>query len=360
MSFSFSSEQKQSIIWLGVGLALVLLLFLLAPVLMPFIVSAILAYILNPAVDRLSQIRVRRFSISRSMASSAVILLLILTSLAMVLILVPVLKKELPLLQSQLPRFLDRLDQFSAPLLAKYHIPVRLDGAGLKALLTDQLSTSGEEIGKAILSSLKVGGTAVIGIIGNLLLIPVVLFYLLLDWHHLIDRIRHFIPRRWIASITKAVTEVDDLMAQYLRGQILVMVILAVFYAVALALVGFDLALPVGIMTGLLVFIPYIGYGLGLALAMIGAILQYDSLNGILAVAAVYTVGQLLESFVLTPRLVGERIGLHPLTVIFALMAFGELFGFTGILMALPVSAVMSVGVSYLRRYYLNSSFYRQ
>jgi predicted PurR-regulated permease PerM len=136
------------------------------------------------------------------------------------------------------------------------------------------------------------------------------------------------------------------------------MLTLAVYYSVALMIAGFDVALPVGIITGLLVFIPYLGFGLGLTLALIAAMLQFDGLQGLAAVAIVYGAGQILESFLLTPRLVGERIGLHPLAVIFALLAFGQLFGFVGVLLALPASAIVSVGLKHMRAHYLNSSFY--
>ena len=166
------------------------------------------------------------------------------------------------------------------------------------------------------------------------------------------------IPRRWVGKVTIMVSEVDDLLAQYLRGQLLVMLILAIYYSASLAIARFDIALPVGILTGLLVFIPYVGFGLGLTLALIAAILQFPGAQGLISVAIIYGIGQVMESFFLTPQLVGERIGLHPLVVIFALLAFGQLFGFVGILLALPISAILSVIVRHLRRHYLSSSFY--
>jgi predicted PurR-regulated permease PerM len=152
--------------------------------------------------------------------------------------------------------------------------------------------------------------------------------------------------------------EVDVLLAQYLRGQLLVMLVLALYYSIALSAAGLDVALPVGIITGLLVFIPYIGFGVGLALALVAAVLQFPGWYGLAVVGAVYGVGQVLEGFFLTPRLVGERIGLNALTVIFALLAFGQLFGFVGVLLALPASAVLMVAFRHLRHSYLRSSFY--
>ena len=221
-------------------------------------------------------------------------------------------------------------------------------------------STSGDEIWAAILSSAKVGSTAVLGWIATLFLIPIVLFYLMLDWHALLVRLRNTVPRRWVNRTVIMANEADSLLAQYLRGQLLVMLVLAVYYSAALAIAGFDVALPVGILTGLLVFIPYLGFGLGLILALIAAVLQFDGFHGLLAVALIYGVGQVVESFYLTPYLVGERIGLHPLAVIFALLAFGQLFGFVGVLLALPASAILSVALRHLRFNYLKSSFYNQ
>ncbi len=357
---NLTSEQKQSLVWLSVAFALVLLLSLLGPVLMPFLVAAILAYVLSPWVDKLSRWKIGRWTCSRSVSATLVVSAIILVVLLLTLILVPVLQKELPLLRDQIPRLITKIDVFLTPKLAEFGFQGRLDSAGLKALLTEHLADSGEVIGKAVFASLKVGSSAVLGMLGNLLLIPIVLFYLLVDWHGLVQRLSNLIPRRWVQQTVGFVREVDDILAQYLRGQILVMLALSVFYSLALALARFDLALPVGILTGLLVFIPYLGYGLGLALAIIGALLQFDSWHGLAAVAVIYGFGQMLESFYLTPRLVGERIGLHPLTVIFALMAFGQLFGFVGILVALPASAVLAVAVKHIRHAYANSAFYNQ
>ncbi len=359
MSFSFTAEQKQSAAWLLLALALIVLILLLGPILMPFIVAAILAYVLNPWLDRLCAWRWKRIFLPRAVAATLLIVLLITVLLAILLIMVPILEKQIPQLQNQIPLFFDKLNEVLSPMLQDLGLSIKLDSHAIRVMLTEQLTTSGEMIGKAALSSIRVGGTVVFGMLANLMLIPVVLFYLLMDWHSLLSRLENFVPRRWLRATLASISEVDSILAQYLRGQIMVMLALAVYYSAALSLVHFDLALPVGIITGLLVFIPYLGYALGLVLALIGAVLQFGDLHGLAAIAIVYGIGQVLESFVLTPRLVGERIGLHPLTVIFALMAFGQLFGFIGVLVALPASAIVAVGVKHLRLSYLNSSFYR-
>src|SRR5450830_162781 len=358
MPFSFTDEQKQSLLWLILGLFLVGLIILLGPMLSPFVTAAILAYALNPGVDWLARRRLGRFFLPRVLAVLIVVLLLVLMVMALILVVVPVLIKEIPLLQQQIPNFLDTLNATLAPRLSEYGIHVRLDVTGIKKILAQHLATSGDEIWASVLSSVKVGGTALLTWLANLLFIPMVLFYLLQDWHSFIKRLRGMIPRRWVSKLSVMTAEVDDLLAQYLRGQLLVMLILAVYYSTALIIARFDVALPVGILTGLLVFIPYVGFGLGLVLALIAAVLQFSGWDGLVAVAIIYGLGQVLESFILTPQLVGERIGLHPLVVIFALLAFGQLFGFVGVLLALPTSAIISVMVRHLRQHYLSSSFY--
>lgn len=358
MSFSFSLEQKQTAFWLALWALLLGLLFLLGPILTPFIAAAILAYALNPGVDHLSNLHLGKFRLPRTLAVAIVMLLLLTAILALVLIVVPVLRKEVPLLQDQIPIFLTKLNDLAGPRLRDLGIKIQLDGNGIKKLLSQQIVSSGDEIWSAVLASAKVGGTAILGWVGILVLIPVVLFYLLLDWHAILGRILHAVPRRWAGKTVSMANEVDTLLAQYLRGQLLVMLILAVYYSLGLMLAGFDVALPVGIITGLLVFIPYLGFGFGLALALIAAVLQFSGLHGLISVAIIYGSGQIIEGFFLTPRLVGERIGLNPLAVIFSLLAFGQLFGFVGVLLALPASAVLMVAFKHLRVHYLASSFY--
>lgn len=360
MPFSLTSEQKQTWLWVAIGIALIALLALLGPVLAPFLAAAIIGYALNPGVDWLSSKRIGKFRIPRWFSVVVVLLLLLTALLTIVLIVIPVLQKELPLLQERIPNFLARLNAWLAPKLQEFDIAVDLDIDGIKRLLTDKLAASGSEIWSTVLASVRVGGTAVIGWLATLFLVPIVLFYLLLDWHALLQRIGEMVPRRWYARTASMAGEMDGMLAQYLRGQLLVMVILAIFYSTALAIAGFDVALPVGIITGLLAFIPYLGFGLGLTLALITAMLQFSGFHGLIAVAIIYGLGQVLESFYLTPYLVGERIGLHPLVVIFALLAFGQLFGFVGVLLALPASAAISVAVKHLRAHYLNSNFYNQ
>jgi len=195
-------------------------------------------------------------------------------------------------------------------------------------------------------------------VLGMVFLVPVVMFYLLLDWPQLGTRVGELTPPRWRAGALAPLREIDALLGQYLRGQVLVMLALAVFYSLGLLLAGFTLWLPIGVLTGLLVAVPYLGFALGLIFALVTGMLQLGPVAGLASVAVIYGAGQVLESLVLTPRLVGERIGLHPLAVILALLAFGTLFGFVGVLLALPLSAVLAVGLRRLRAAYLASEFY--
>ena len=348
-----TTTQRQTVTWVLLCAALALVVWLLAPVLTPFVVAAVLAYVLHPLVERLAARRVPRV-----LAVSLVEAAAIIAVLAVLLLIVPILSKQLPLLREQIPLFAERLNSGLAPWLARFGIEVSLDTATIKAFVFKYLDANLEEWIATALSSARIGGSILLAVVGNLLLVPMVLFYLLMDWPNLMRRIGLLVPPRMAASVAGFFTECDAMLGQYLRGQLLVMLTLAIFYSAGLALFGFDLAVPVGVFTGLAVFVPYVGFGLGLALALISGVLQFTGWHGLVGVAVVYGAGQVLESFVLTPRLVGERIGMNPLTVIFALLAFGHLFGFVGVLIALPVSAVLVVAVRRLRKLYLASDLY--
>jgi predicted PurR-regulated permease PerM len=278
--------------------------------------------------------------------------------LALLLLLVPILSRELPLLREQIPLLADKINRSVVPWLAQYGIHVSLDIASIKSFVVKYLDANLEDWLAAALSSARIGGSFVLAIVGNAVLVPVVLFYLLMDWPALVERAQRFLPPRARSAVLGFVDECDAVLGQYLRGQSLVMIALAIYYSAALALFGFDLALPVGVFTGLAVFIPYLGFGLGLLLALLSGLLQFASVYAVVAVAVVYGLGQIIESLVLTPRLVGERIGMSPLAVIFALLAFGHLFGFVGVLLALPLSAVLVVALRRALDAYLNSRLF--
>lgn len=353
----FTSTQKRTATWCLIAALVVLALWFLGPVLTPFVVAAVLAYVLTPVVDKLDGLGKGR--LPRVLAVLLVEALFILALLSMMLLVVPIFAKELPLLREQLPLLAARLNDSLGPWLAQFGITLSLDVESIKTFVLKYLNANFEEAFGSVISSLKLGGSVALTIVGNVMLIPVALFFLLNDWDRFVARAVELVPPNMRASFDSFTEEADSVLGQYLRGQLLVMGVLAIYFSVALALFGFDLAVPVGVFTGLAFFIPYLGFGLGLILAFLAGILQFGSLYAVLVVAGVYGAGQLVESFYLTPRLVGERIGLHPLAVIFALLAFGQLFGFLGVLIALPASAVLLVGIRRVRDSYLASKLYQ-
>ena len=342
------------LLWGGVAFALLWGLFLLGPVLTPFVAGAILAYILEPGVEWL-----RRHRCPRGVGAALVIALVMLLAILLALILVPLFTKQVNELSLKVPVILTRLNEQFAPRLKEWFgVTIQLDAQSIRQFLAEHWQ-SAEGVLPRLLASLKLGGLALAGLLGNLLLIPLVLFYLLVEWSGLIGRIDHAVPRRFTERVRGFAREIDAVLAEFLRGQISVMGLLAVYYAVALWLGGVDFALPIGIITGLLVFVPYLGFATGLLLALMVAVLQFDGLHGVIVVALVFGLGQAIEGFFLTPKLVGKRIGLHPLAVIFALLAFGQVFGFVGVLLALPASAVLLVALRRVWTLYFTSGFYQ-
>ena len=237
-------------------------------------------------------------------------------------------------------------------------INVSLDGSNLRAIMLKYLDANWDESVAAALVSARIGGSILITVVGYVILVPVVLFYLLIDWPFYVQRAIALVPPRLRASVAAFTNDCDTVLGQYLRGQLLVMLLMAAFYSVGLALFGFELAVPVGVFTGLAIFVPYVGFGIGLMLALLAGALQFTGWYGPLAVFVVYGIGQIVEGMFLTPKMVGQRIGMSALTVIFALFAFGHLFGFVGVLIALPVSALIAVAAARLRASYTQSSLY--
>ena len=341
--------------WFVPAAALVVLLYFLSPILAPFLFAAILAYISNPLVSWLERHRVPR-------TLGAVLVMLLLGGLfvLLLLILLPLFIKEVRLLSERLPGFLAQLNDNLAPWIkARFGAELQFDLAGLKKLFNENLQGA-DGLGMKLLASLRIGGLAVLGFVVNLLLVPVVLFYLLRDWNALLAQINELLPRRWHPQLTGVAREIDAVLAEFLRGQIAVMVLMSVLYVSGLWLAGLEFALPIGIITGMLVFVPYVGMLTGLALATVVALMQFPSIGGVIPVWIVFGIGQTLEGTLVTPLLVGKRIGLHPVAVIFALLAFGQIFGFFGVLLALPASAALLVGLRHLGDQYLSSSLYKK
>jgi len=349
-------SSKRLTLWLGVALLVVVLLWVLGPVLVPFAVAAVLAYALHPLVLKLQKLTP---FVPRVLCVVLVEVIALLAVLGIFLLLVPILTREIPLLQQQLPALLDRLAVNVNPWLDRFGWHLTLDVGSLKAQLIQYLSSNREDWMDTLVASLKLGGSFALTALGNLILIPVVLFYLLYEWDRWVLQIVQWVPLKWRPAYDSFMSECDAVLGQYFRGQLLVMLALSVFYAAGLLAFGLDLAIPIGVFTGLAVCVPYLGFGLGLMLALLAGILQFASMKAVVMVALVFGVGQLLEGFWLTPKWVGERIGLHPLAVIFALLALGQMFGFVGVLVALPASAVILVALRRARDQYFDSQLYR-
>ncbi|SEF38667.1 AI-2E family transporter [Nitrosomonas ureae] len=328
------------------------LIYLLSPILTPFLLAAVIAYICNPMVSYMADRK-----IPRTVGAVLVMLLLLGVFAALILIMVPLFEKEANRFMDKMPAYWDMLKNHVIPWLeSRLDINLQPDMNLLREALSEHWKSAGGVAAK-MLPSLTSGGMAVVEFLVNLLLVPVVLFYLLRDWDTLIKLIDQMIPRYWHDQISQLARETDRVLAEFLRGQLAVILLMSICYITGLWLAGLEFALPIGLVAGILVFVPYLGMIVGLMLATFAAMMQFQDWNGVITVWVVFGVGQMLEGMLITPWLVGDRIGLHPVVVIFALMAFGQLFGFFGILLALPASAVMLVWLRHLQRY-LGSDLY--
>lgn len=339
-------------VWLIAALILGLA-FLLRGVLQPFVIAALLAYVLLPLHHKLSRRTNANLSatltLTVAMAGVAVIALVVL----------PLLISQLALLIERLPQLLNSVNLASIPWLnSVLGDRVSFDSAAVQQWVSGHAREIGQMAGK-VLPTLSAGGMAVLGWLVNLALIPLVMFYAIRDGADFTRRLQTWVPPRWVRRLQPVLRDIDTVMGEFLRGQLVVMLLMSAYYSIFLAVVGLDYALPVGLVAGLLVFIPYVGMLTALTLATLSGWLQFGTSVEMLWLWGVFSIGQMLEGFVVTPLLVGDRIGLHPVVVVFALMAFGQLFGFMGILLALPASAALLVGLRHLQPLYFNSRFYR-
>lgn len=341
--------------WLVFLVLAVLLLYLLSPILTPFVAAGILAYICNPMVQRLSA-----WKIPRTLAVVLVMCGLLLLFCLLLLIMLPLLEKEIGRFVARLPDWIDAARLRLLPVLQHWvGQDLQWDSQAVKDMLLSHWKSAGGVAAK-LLPWLGISGGALIAMLVNLLLIPVAMFYLLRDWNGLVRRLDDLLPRHSHAKVNEILSEVDRVLAEFLRGQISVMLLMSAYYSIVLWLVGLEFALPIGIVAGMLVFVPYLGMIVGLTLATLAAVMQFPGFSGVLWVWGVFSVGQLIEGMVVTPWLVGDRVGLHPLAVIFALLAFGHLFGFFGLLLALPLSAIMLVALRHGKEWYLVSEMYNK
>ena len=345
--------------WFLIAAAIIWLIYLLAPILTPFVAAAIIAYICDPWVDKLCALKLpRNWQFPRTLATLLVMSALFGLLALLILIMLPLLQKEFSHLMQSLPTLLELARMKLLPFFEQhFNIKLQFDLEMFKDLFSSHWQSAGGAAVK-VLPWLGGSGALLLGFVVNVMLIPLALFYLLRDWPLWLSKIGEAIPRRKQAKVREIARDIDTVLSQFLRGQISVMIIMSIFYVSGLWLAGLEFALPIGIVAGMLVFVPYLGMLIGLALATLAAFTQFDQFSSVIIVWAVFGAGQLTEGMVITPWLVGERIGLHPLVVIFALLAFGQLFGFFGLLLALPISAALLVGMRHVRLWYLNSHLY--
>jgi predicted PurR-regulated permease PerM len=346
--------------WIIGGLILLVTIGLfigLKPILMPFAAAGVLAYILNPLVEKL-----HRLKISRSVAAMLVMLLGLSVIVMLLLIVVPMLINLFDNIYAKLPDFLNWVHHKLLPWLNQtFHIRIRWDMDYMSRYVGEWIQTHNASIKDAaskVLPMVWEHGSGMVEWITNLLLLPFLLYYFLLDWNRWTSGIRHLIPRRALPTYNRIATNMDTVLGAFLRGELLVMVIMGLVYGLGLALVGLESGFAIGMVAGLLVFVPYLGAFTGLLLATLAALLQFDGWTGLLMVWGVFAVGQFLESFFVTPKIVGDRIGLSPFWVIFSLMAFGQLLGFVGMLLALPLAAVCLVLIQEGTQAYWRSDYF--
>ena len=353
----------QSRSWMILALLLVTggLLWALAPVITPFAAAAGVAYLTDPIVDRLERVRIRRWQVSRTLAVSLVFLMLTVLFTVALLVVIPALIRQARGLVEQVPLFIDWATGTALPWLSA-QLGVSLQGFD-SGEVVDLLKQYWEEAAGApvnVLQTVGRGGAVALTVITNLVLIPVVAFYLMRDWDRLVAGVQSLLPRSQVGQISALAKEIDEVLSAFLRGQLMVMIALGVIYAVGLWMIGLDAAFLIGMTAGLLSVVPYLGSVIGLLLAVGMALFQFGDLLHFVLVLVVFAVGQSLEGMVLTPNLVGDKIGLHPVAVIFAVLAGGQLFGFLGILLALPVAAALMVVVRHVHDIYQHSAWYRE
>ena len=329
----------------------------MAEIFTPFLAAFILAYILRPAFLWLEGRR-----LPAAVAAGLTVILGLGVVIAILALFIGLLKTEIPLIREQLPEWIANTQAWLGPKLAELNLNV--DWGALKTTASQKISTHisdhADSLMTSTLETVLMSGSSVITGFVNSVLIVFVMFYLLIDWDHFFGLVKKIVPVRAQETVHHLAMHTDGLLSQYLRGMIIVISIMSIFYSAGLSLIGIKGSVALGVFTALMIVIPYIGITLGLTLAVLSAILQFGIGSQLIWVLVLFGIGQLLEGFFLTPRLVGERIGLHPVAVLFALLLFGNIFGFFGVLLALPISAVSLVLVQYLWSVYSQSSWYQK
>ncbi len=348
------SLKRQLVFWAAALFAFALFLWVFSDVLLPFIVAMGLAYLLDPVVERM-----RGLGINRTLATLLIVVGTVLLIIAALVLLIPLLSHEIAQFAQRLPHYFQQLQDYIAR--SQHTWFGQLIGGRLPEIQKSLSGMAAQAAGwaGAFLASLWTGGKALVSVLSLLIIAPVVTFYLLLDWDRVVARIDDWIPLHHKTTVRQLLSEVDTAIAGFMRGQALCCVILGVFYAAGLVLIGLNFGLMIGIVAGVLSFVPYVGTMIGFLLAGGVAIAQFwPEWFPILMAVGVFAIGQAIEGNVLQPYFVGTKIGLHPVWLMFSLLAFGYLFGFVGLLVAVPVAASIGVLARFLIRQYLASPYY--
>jgi predicted PurR-regulated permease PerM len=347
------SATRQAMIWLGVVFFFSASLFLLSDILLPFIVGALSAYLLDPLADRLEA-----RGMSRTAAASVISGLFFLLIILAILLILPLLQNQVVRFADNFPGYVERLHETARPLFEQ--LRAVLSEEDIKSLQSGAAKYTGDAmiwVGRIIKGVLS-GGMAVVNLLSLLFVTPLVTWYMLRDWDVMVARIDSWMPRAHVGVIREQARLIDETIAGFIRGQLTVCFIQGCFFGIGLTLVGLDFGFLVGLVAGLLSFVPYVGIAVGLVIGFAIALAQFSSVGPILGVAGVFAVGQVIEGNFLTPKMVGDRVKLHAVWIVFALFAFGNLFGFVGVLIAVPTAAVIGVLVRFFIARYLESDLY--
>jgi len=346
------SFRWQVLFWLTAFVIFILVLWLLREILLPFVAGMALAYLLDPVVKRIEGV-----GVNRSLATVAVVALFVIAFVLLIILIVPILGAQLTAFIDRLPGYIERLQALvtdpSRPWLRK------VVGEGFRDADVSELVKQGSGYLATFLRSLWSGGQALISIFSLIVVTPVVAFYVLHDFDRMVATVDNWVPLPYRETVRAIARDINSAIGAFVRGQTAVCLILGSYYAVALSLTDLNFGLLIGLVSGIISFVPYVGSLTGIVLALGIAIAQFwPAWTPILIVAGVFFVGQFLEGYVLAPKLVGESIGLHPVWLMFALFAFAYLFGFVGMLLAVPLAAASGVLVRFALRQYLASRLY--
>lgn len=350
--------KEKILFWIGLLVILGIMLYAVKAILLPFVVAIIVAYFLDPAVDRLENI-----GVSRWLGTLLMIVMFFSVMITLSLILVPILYEQLLSFLQKIPEYTHRVQERLLPSIA--HFIEEIDPNAIEKIKSNAGNASAHVMTFIVdvLTGMWSSGVAILSLISLLFVTPIVIFYLLRDWDKIIAMVDGLLPQKHAKTIREQCRRIDDTLSGYLRGQVHVCMLLGAFYAIGLMAVGLEFGLIIGLMTGILSFIPYVGMLFGVVIGLGIAFVQFGGLDGLAQIGAVtliFAIGQFAEGNFVTPKLVGSKVGLHPAWVMFALLAGGAVMGVLGVLIAVPMAAIIGVLIRFAVEQYLESSLYKE